>query len=115
MRALHIIGEDFELRFGIDRRLIRKQQVAIGLLGVGFLGFGADKDLAIENAVGAAIHDPVIVFVTIAIRLVVMDSGMVIDKLGIAAEIKAVQSRFTAFTIENDIDIVPSDQPAKRN
>src|SRR5713226_4213113 len=37
VRALHVVGVDLQLRLGVDLRVVGKQQVAVGLLGVGFL------------------------------------------------------------------------------
>mgnify|MGYP001601567081 CR=1 FL=1 len=49
MGTLHVVGKDFELRLGIDGRVIRQQQYLVGLLGVGLLGVFANKDLAVET------------------------------------------------------------------
>ncbi len=38
VRAFHVIGEDFQLRLGVNLRGRRKQEGLIGLLGVGLLG-----------------------------------------------------------------------------
>src|SRR5262249_49858019 len=53
--ALDVVGENFELGLGVDLRVVREQQVAIGLLGVGLLCFAADNDATVENAVSLII------------------------------------------------------------
>ena len=37
VRALHVVGEDLELRLGVDLRLVAQEQRPVGLLGVGLL------------------------------------------------------------------------------
>ena len=58
VRALHIISIDFKLRFGVDLRVIRKQQIAIGLLGIGFLRRIVDDDAPMEHALRVTIRIP---------------------------------------------------------
>ena len=69
VRAFHVVGVDFELRLGVDLRLIGKQQVAIGLLGVGFLRVLVDDDAAMENAVRTAVENAVVELAAAAVRL----------------------------------------------
>ena len=45
VRALHVVGEDLELRLGVDGRVVGNKQVLIALLGVGLL-----RDLPYDNA-----------------------------------------------------------------
>ena len=49
VRALHVVGEDLELRLGVDGRAVGQQQRAVGLLGVGLLRVLPDDDLAVEH------------------------------------------------------------------
>ena len=49
VRALHVVGEDLELRLGVDLRVVGEQQRAVGLLGVGLLRVRPDDDLAVEH------------------------------------------------------------------
>ena len=49
VRALHVVGEDLELRLGVDRRVVGQQQRPVGLLGVGLLRVVPDDDLAVED------------------------------------------------------------------
>ena len=52
--ALHVVGEDLELRLRVDERLAREEQVLVRLLRVGLLRVGAHEDLAVEDAARAA-------------------------------------------------------------
>ena len=47
--ALHVVGEDLQLRLGVHPRPVAQQQVAVGLLGVGLLRLGRHEDLAVEH------------------------------------------------------------------
>ena len=60
VRALHVVGEDLELRLGVDLRLVREQQGLVGLLGVGLLRVGADADPAVEDAARPAVEDALV-------------------------------------------------------
>jgi hypothetical protein len=48
--APHIVGEDLELRLGVDPRRRREEQVVVALLAVGLLRFGVHVDLSVEHA-----------------------------------------------------------------
>ena len=48
--ALHIVGEDFEFRLGIDLRVRRQQQRLVHLVAVGLLRIRAHLDLALKHA-----------------------------------------------------------------
>jgi hypothetical protein len=50
VRTFHIIRKDLELRFGIDRCVIRQQQRFVRLLGIGLLCVLPHKDLAVEHS-----------------------------------------------------------------
>ena len=49
VRALHVVGEDLELRLGVDQGVARQQQVLVRLLRVGLLRVRPDDDLAVED------------------------------------------------------------------
>ena len=81
MRALDVVGEDLELRLGVDGRVVGQQQRLVRLLGVGLLGVLADEDLAVEDAVALAVEDALVQLVAGAVRLRVVDDGVVVDVL----------------------------------
>src|SRR5712692_1270946 len=68
VRALHVVSIDFQLRLGVNLRVIRKQQVAVGLLGVSLLRVFVDKDAAVENSVTLSIQNAVIELAAGAMR-----------------------------------------------
>src|SRR5215469_14860613 len=90
MRALHIIGINFKLRFGVDLRLIGKKEVAIGLFGVGPLGVFVHDDAPVKNSVGAAVEDAVVELAAATMRLGVLDQHVIVQVLAPVADEKAV-------------------------
>ena len=60
VRALHVVGEDLELRLGVDRRVVGEQQRPVRLLGVGLLRVLADDDLAVEDRARRAAEDALV-------------------------------------------------------
>ena len=81
VRAFHVVGEDLQLRLGVDGRVVGQQQRLVGLLGVGLLGVLADEDLAVEDAAGLAVEDALVQLVAGAVRLGVVDDRVVVDEL----------------------------------
>ena len=57
MAALHVIGEDFELRFLIDLGVRRQEQRARQLMTVGLLRFRSHNDAALHDSVSGACGD----------------------------------------------------------
>ena len=86
VRALHVVGVDFKLRFGVDLRLIGKQQVAIGLLGVGLLRVLVHDDAAVKDAMCAAVENAVVELAAAAVRLGVLDEHVIVEMLAAVAD-----------------------------
>src|ERR1051326_9586857 len=80
--AAHVVGENLQLGFGIDDRVVGEDQVLVGLLGIGLLGVLADNDAAVENRVGFAVQNPLVEFVAGAVRLGMIDDGVVVGEIG---------------------------------
>src|SRR5579871_4731645 len=60
MGALHVVGVDLKLRFRVDLRIIGKQKVPVGLLGVSVLRVLVDNDAAMKHAASMLVEDAVI-------------------------------------------------------
>src|SRR5215471_2999923 len=60
MRTLYVVGIDLQLRLGVDLCVVREQQVAIRLLGVGLLRIFVNDDAAVKHAMRVAVEDAVI-------------------------------------------------------
>ena len=57
MRAFDVVGEDFELGLGVDRRRAREQQALERLLAVGLLRVARDLDPRGDRAGGLVVRD----------------------------------------------------------
>src|SRR5512133_3252041 len=57
VRAAHVVGPDLQLGLGVDDSVLGKDQVFVGLLGVGLLRVLADVDLTVEDRRGVAVQN----------------------------------------------------------
>ncbi len=80
VRALDVVGEDLELRLGVDLRVVGQQQRLVRLLRVGLLRVGPDDDLAVEDRRGAIGEDALVDLAAVAVRLRVIDRRVVVDE-----------------------------------
>ena len=113
VRAFHVVGEDFQLRLGVDGGVGREQQSLVGLLGVGLLGVGMNEDFAVEDAVGSAVEDGLVQLVAIAVRLGVVDARVIVDELPAAGHREAVEDALAAFGAEDGVDVVADEGAAQ--
>jgi len=84
--ALHIIGVDLQLRLGIDLRVVREQQIAVRLLGVGLLRVLVDHNATVENAVRMPIENSVVKLSTARVRAGVLDQHVIVQVLMAVAD-----------------------------
>ena len=56
VRALHVVGFDFEVREGVGSTLVRKQQIPVGLVRVGPLSAAMYPNDPPERRLGAVIE-----------------------------------------------------------
>ena len=97
MGAADVIGPDLQLRLGVDYGVVGKNQVLIGLLGIGLLRVLADDDAAVEDGGRLAVENALVDLMTIGVRLGVVDDGVIVDVLRAAGDIEAVDSGLRAF------------------
>src|SRR5438105_2736936 len=97
MRALDVVSEDLQLRLGVDLCILRQEQRLVRLLRVGLLGIGAHDNLAVEDRAGVIREDPLVDLATAAVRLRVIDDGVVVDEPLPVAEIQPVQRAVDTF------------------
>ena len=76
MGTAHVIGDDFQLRFGVNPGPIRKQEIATQLGSVGALGIPGNADGSIENGVGAVSGNALLELIKFTIRSVEPHSGV---------------------------------------
>src|ERR1044072_5944651 len=76
VRALHVVCINLQLRFRVNARLIRQQEVFIRLHCIGLLRAFADEYLPIEDRPAVAIENSLVELTTVAMRLFVIDYRM---------------------------------------
>ena len=113
VRALHVVGVDFELRLGVDLRRVGKQQVAIGLLGVGLLRVLVHDDAAVKDAVRAVIENAVVKLAAGAVRAGVLDQHVVVEVLPAVADEQAVDQALAALAGQNRMHVVAHQRSAQ--
>ena len=112
--ALHIVGVDLQLGLGINLRVIGEEQVAVGLLGIGFLRIFVNDDSAVKNTVRVVIEDAVIELAAIAVRAGMLDQHVIVYMLMAAAEEETVDQAFAAFSGEHRMHVVAHQRTAQR-
>jgi hypothetical protein len=115
MGALHVVGEDLQLRLSIHFGRITEEQVSIGLLGVGLLSFRPDKDFAIEHRAGASVEHALIDLPAATVGLVVVDGCVVVDQLLPSSEIQAVHQGLDVLLVQPHVKIVPGQGATHRH
>src|SRR5688572_20756180 len=106
MTALDVVRIDFQLRFGVHRRILRQQQVFVGLARVGFLSVFLHHDFAVEYSMRMTAKYALIELQTARPWLRVLDLGEIVDMLSLVAQIKAVEHAPRPFSVENNTDVV---------
>src|SRR5436305_1431835 len=81
VRALHVVGEDLQLRLRVDLGLAGEKQGVVRLLPVRFLRDRMDVHLAVEHAVRLAVEHALVQLPAEAVRLRVYDERLVIAVL----------------------------------
>ncbi len=74
-----------------------KDQVLVGLLGIGLLRVFADDDAAVENGSSPAVENAFVHLVARAVRLGVVEHGVIVDMLRAVHDVEAVERGFRAF------------------
>src|SRR5712692_10534693 len=106
MRALHVIGKNLKLWFGIHLRFVRQQQVLIRLQRVGLLRAVTHKDFAIEDRPRLAIENAFVELMAGAMRLAVIDHRMRVGVLVATNHVESVDVALGAFMIHRHVDAV---------
>ena len=71
--ALHVVGEDLELRLVVHRAALREEERRRHHAPVGLLGVGLDDDLALEHARRVAVDDGLEQLAALAVRRRMVD------------------------------------------
>ena len=91
MAALDIIGVYFELRFGVDFRFVRQQQIVIGLIRIGSVGTGVHYGFSIPYAACCASEDATIFLMRCCRADQVIDPGVIVDVLLFSSQVQATE------------------------
>ena len=70
---------DLKLRFRVDLRIVRKQKVAVGLLGVGFSARSYGRRFALKHPVCMAIKDSIIELTAPGMQADVLDVHVILE------------------------------------
>ena len=81
MSAFHVVVEDLQLRLAVDEGVCGEQQILVRLLGVSFLGGLMHINLPVEDPPRPTIEDPFVKLTAGAMRLDMVDPGVVIHML----------------------------------
>ena len=100
--ALHIVGVNFQFRFGIDFRFVTGQQVFIAQLCRGLLRTRMNMNATIEYRFGAVGDDAAESFAGSAMGNPVFNAGVVIHMLIKSRQINTVELAMGTFTIVID-------------
>ena len=115
MRAPHIVGEDLELRGGVDLGMLGQEQRLVRLFGVGLLGVELHDDLAVEHRVGFTVQDAFVELVARAVGLGVIDHRVVVDETTTVRHVESVERAVDPFTIQQRIDVVANERASQRD
>ncbi len=106
MSATHIVRVDLQARARVGIGVRRQEQVAVTLLGVGLLRLGMHYDLAGENPTGAPIEDAAVHLPAPAVRLGVVERGVIVDKAISIGVVKPVEGTMAASRVQRADDLV---------
>jgi len=91
MGTLDVVGIDLQLRLCTDLRLVRKQKVVVGLLGVCLLSTREHHDSAVKDPAGLLPQNPFINLPAVAVGFGMFESSVVVDVLTAGNQIETVQ------------------------
>src|SRR5262249_22443077 len=103
--ALDVIGKDLQLRLGVDHGILGQEQVLVGLLGVRLLSVLVYVDLAVEPPLRSPGEDALVELAAAAVRLLVVDPGVVVGVLAVVHEVEAIEGALTAFPSEHGVGV----------
>src|SRR5665213_2294612 len=112
--AFDIVGEDFQLRLGIDAGAPAQKQVSVELLRVAALRVGAHRDAAEEDAMRAVVDDALVELARGAAGRGVLDEGDGGGFLIAAQQEGTVEPAGCALAGEARMDVVPRQPPTER-
>ena len=114
MLALHVVGQDLELRGRVHERLAGEEQVPVHLPGVGLLRAGAHHHQPVEDAARLAVEDALVELAARAVRLRVVDRRVGVGHPAPVHHEEAVEHALPALALEAHVDVVARRGPPRR-
>src|SRR5215470_12787765 len=114
VRTFHVVGVDFKLRLGVNLRVVGKQQVAVGLLGVGLLRVFVNNDASVKNAMRVAVQNPVVKLATAAVRAGMLDVHVVVEMLPPITDKEPVDQTLAAFSRQHRMHVVANQSASEQ-
>ena len=71
-------------------------------------------DSAVEDAAGLVVEDTLVDLIAVAVRVSVLNAGVVVDELPSATEVQAVECALDVFAVQLCVDCVARDRTAAR-
>ena len=115
VRAFDVVGEDLQLRLGIDMGLVGNQQIARLLSGVGLLRAFAHQDLAVEHGVRCAADHGLVQLPAAAMCMRVVDAAVHVGQLPPADQCQTIDGEVGRFTSLSNGQILPGNTRAQRD
>ena len=107
MTAFYVVGIDLELWFGIHLALIRKQDIVIGLVCIGFLCIGTHQDMPVKSTGSLVIEYSLEQLGAHAIGHGMVDRYIIIYMLPAVGKEQSKGFVLTSFCIQCHMGIVP--------
>ena len=112
--ALHVVGEDFELRLVVGLGRLREQQRVRHHLGVGLLRLRAHDDLALEDAAALAVEHRLEHFAALAAAGRMVGDQRGVDVLAALEQGRAADAGDRALAVEAQEQLVAHHRAAGR-
>src|SRR6185503_16811241 len=113
--ALHVVGEDLELRLGVDDRVAREEEILVDLSGVALLRLRAYEHLAVEDGARAPVEHSLVELAARALGRAMIDRGVVVDVLPAVCQVEAVERAGRARRVEERLDVDAGEARADRH
>src|SRR5262249_30642837 len=114
VRTFYVVSVDLQLRFGVDLGIIAKQKIAIGLLGVSFLGVLVHDDAPMENTARLPVQNAVVELAAVAMRAGMLHEHVVIHVLSSVGHEQAVDQALRALSSQYGMNVVADQSPAQK-
>ncbi len=98
--AFHVIGVDFQLRFGVHFRQPAKQQIVVGHLPVGLNGMLRHFNQPVKDRAAFITHDGFMQLTAVAVAFVVLKPGAGVAHLVIHRQRQTVHAKRNVLAVE---------------